>query len=160
VNPQNLTYNNYHNSSVCRLQQCPLIPSSHPELTFHSCDNCQETRDSRFNSHLYRFLVIIPSQSWTHLTTTVSRSVYPGVQPQSGTYGNFFFSLPFKLHLDIAANLSCELPPLREPGSCNCIPQEQGGPMIPSGIWFPFCRLLWYAGLQYSYSFPPPQCYS
>jgi hypothetical protein len=36
------------------------------------------------------------------------------------------------------------------------ISQEQGGPVIPPGIGFPFRRLLWLTGLQWRYSNPPP----
>jgi hypothetical protein len=36
------------------------------------------------------------------------------------------------------------------------IPQEQGGPVIPPGSGFPFCRLLRLAGLRWRYSIPPP----
>jgi hypothetical protein len=36
------------------------------------------------------------------------------------------------------------------------IPQEQGGPVIPPGTGFPFCRLLRLAGLWWRYSNPPP----
>jgi hypothetical protein len=34
--------------------------------------------------------------------------------------------------------------------------QEQGGPVIPPGTGFPFCRLLRLAGLRWSYCNPPP----
>jgi hypothetical protein len=34
--------------------------------------------------------------------------------------------------------------------------QKEGGPVIPSGTGFPFCRLLWLAGLRWRYSNPPP----
>jgi hypothetical protein len=36
------------------------------------------------------------------------------------------------------------------------IPQEQGGPDIPSCTGFPFCRLLRLAGMRWRYSIPPP----
>jgi hypothetical protein len=36
------------------------------------------------------------------------------------------------------------------------IPQEQGGPVTPPGVGFPFRRLLWQAGLRWRYSNPPP----
>jgi hypothetical protein len=42
------------------------------------------------------------------------------------------------------------------PGSCIHIPQEQGGPVIPPGTGFPFCRLLRLAGLRWWYYNPPP----
>jgi hypothetical protein len=48
------------------------------------------------------------------------------------------------------------LPQPRGPGPRNYIPQEQGGPDIPPGIWFPFRRLLRLAGLRWRYSVPPP----
>jgi hypothetical protein len=35
------------------------------------------------------------------------------------------------------------------------IPQEQGGPVIPPGTGFPFCRLLRLAELRWRYSNPP-----
>jgi hypothetical protein len=35
-------------------------------------------------------------------------------------------------------------------------PQEQGGPIIPPGTGFHFCRLLQLAGLRWKYSNPPP----
>jgi hypothetical protein len=35
-------------------------------------------------------------------------------------------------------------------------PQEQGGPVIPPGTWYPFRRLLRLAGLRWRYSNPPP----
>jgi hypothetical protein len=38
------------------------------------------------------------------------------------------------------------LPQPGGPGSCIYIPQEQGGPVIPPGTGFPFCRLLRLAG--------------
>jgi hypothetical protein len=43
-----------------------------------------------------------------------------------------------------------------EPGPRIYIPQEQGGPVIPPGTGFPFCRLLRLAGLRWRYSNPPP----
>jgi hypothetical protein len=42
------------------------------------------------------------------------------------------------------------------PGPRIYIPQEQGGPVIPPGTGFPFCRLLRFAGLWWRYSNPPP----
>jgi hypothetical protein len=42
------------------------------------------------------------------------------------------------------------------PGSRVCIPQEQGGPVIPPGAGIPFRRLLWLAELRWRYSNPPP----
>jgi hypothetical protein len=42
------------------------------------------------------------------------------------------------------------------PGSCFYIPQDQGGPFIPLGTGFPFCRFLWLAGLWWRYSNSPP----
>jgi hypothetical protein len=42
------------------------------------------------------------------------------------------------------------------PGSRIYIPQEQGGPVIPSGTGFPLRRLLRLAGLRWRYSNPPP----
>jgi hypothetical protein len=38
------------------------------------------------------------------------------------------------------------LPQPEGPGPCMYIPQEQGGPVIPSGTGFPFCSLLPLAG--------------
>jgi hypothetical protein len=35
-------------------------------------------------------------------------------------------------------------------------PKWQGGPVIPPGTGFPFCCLLWLAGLRWKYSNPPP----
>jgi hypothetical protein len=40
----------------------------------------------------------------------------------------------------------------REPGPRIYIPQEQGGPVIPPGTGFPFCRLLRLAGTTVEYS--------
>jgi hypothetical protein len=37
------------------------------------------------------------------------------------------------------------------PGPPFYIPQEQGGPVIPPGTRFPFCCLLWLAGIQWRY---------
>jgi hypothetical protein len=34
-------------------------------------------------------------------------------------------------------------------------PQEYGGPVTPPGTGFPFCRLIWLAGLRWRYSTPP-----
>jgi hypothetical protein len=48
------------------------------------------------------------------------------------------------------------LPQPGGPGSCIYIPQEQGGPVIPSGTGFPLRRLLRLAGLRWRYSNPPP----
>jgi hypothetical protein len=48
------------------------------------------------------------------------------------------------------------LPQPRGPSPCIYIPQEQGGPVIPLGTGFPFCRLLWLAGLRRRNSNPPP----
>jgi hypothetical protein len=42
------------------------------------------------------------------------------------------------------------------PGSRIYIPQEQGGPVIPLGTGFPFCRLLRLARQWWRYSNPPP----
>jgi hypothetical protein len=41
------------------------------------------------------------------------------------------------------------LPQSGRSGLCSCIPQEQGGPVIPPGTGFPFCHLLWLAGLRW-----------
>jgi hypothetical protein len=46
-------------------------------------------------------------------------------------------------------SLECQVPPIY-------IPQEQGGPVIPPGTGFPFCRLLRLAGLRWRYSNQPP----
>jgi hypothetical protein len=51
---------------------------------------------------------------------------------------------------------SYETPLTGGPGPHTDIPQEQGGPVIPSGIGFPFCRLLRLVGLRWRYSNPPP----
>jgi hypothetical protein len=48
------------------------------------------------------------------------------------------------------------LPQPGGPGSCIYIPQEHGGPMIPLGTGFPFCRLLGLAGQRCRYFNPPP----
>jgi hypothetical protein len=48
------------------------------------------------------------------------------------------------------------LPQPGGPGSRIYIPQEQGGPVIPPGTGFPFCRLLRLAGQRWRYSNPPP----
>jgi hypothetical protein len=37
-----------------------------------------------------------------------------------------------------------------------CIPQEQGGPVIPPGHWDPFSRLLRLIKLRRRYASPPP----
>jgi hypothetical protein len=42
------------------------------------------------------------------------------------------------------------------PGPRIYIPQEQGGPVIPTGTGFPFRRLLRLARLRWRYSIPPP----
>jgi hypothetical protein len=42
------------------------------------------------------------------------------------------------------------------PGSRIYIPQEQGGPVIPTGTGFPLRRLLRLPGLRWRYSNPPP----
>jgi hypothetical protein len=56
------------------------------------------------------------------------------------------------------------LPQLGGPGPRIYIPQEEGGPVIPPGTGFPFRPLLWFAGLRWRYSTPPPHglelCYS
>jgi hypothetical protein len=49
------------------------------------------------------------------------------------------------------------LPQPGGPGPRIYIPPEQGGPVIPPGTWFPFCRLLRLAGLRRRYSKPPAQ---
>jgi hypothetical protein len=48
------------------------------------------------------------------------------------------------------------LPQPKGPGPRIYIPHEQGGPVIPPGTGFPFCRILWLAGLLLKYSNPPP----
>jgi hypothetical protein len=48
------------------------------------------------------------------------------------------------------------LPQPGGPGPRIYIPQEQGGPVIPPGTGFSLRRLLWLAGLRWSYSNPPP----
>jgi hypothetical protein len=53
-----------------------------------------------------------------------------------------------------------KLPQPGGPGPHIFIPQEQDGPVIPLGTGFPFCRLLWLAGIQWRYSNPPPHGYS
>jgi hypothetical protein len=48
---------------------------------------------------------------------------------------------------------------LHQPGGTGSriyIPQEQGGPVIPPGTGFPFCRLLRLGGLRWRYSNLPP----
>jgi hypothetical protein len=48
---------------------------------------------------------------------------------------------------------------LHQPGGLGpriYIPQIESGPVIPPGTRFPFCRLLWLAGLRWKYSTPPP----
>jgi hypothetical protein len=47
------------------------------------------------------------------------------------------------------------LPQPGGPGPCIYIRQQQGGPVIPPGTGFPFCRLLRLAGLRRRYSNPP-----
>jgi hypothetical protein len=42
------------------------------------------------------------------------------------------------------------------PGPRIYIPQEQGGPVIPPGTGFSFCRLLRLTGLRWRYPIPPP----
>jgi hypothetical protein len=49
------------------------------------------------------------------------------------------------------------LPQLGGPGPRIYIPQEQGGPVIPSCTGFPFRRFLRFAGLQWNYSNLPPR---
>jgi hypothetical protein len=49
------------------------------------------------------------------------------------------------------------LPQPGGPGPRIFIPKEQGGPVLPPGICFPFRRLLRLAGLRWSYSNPPPR---
>jgi hypothetical protein len=48
------------------------------------------------------------------------------------------------------------LPQPEGPGTRIYIPQEQGGPVIPSVTGFPLRRLLRLAGLWWRYSNPPP----
>jgi hypothetical protein len=48
------------------------------------------------------------------------------------------------------------LPQPGGPGSRIYIPQEQGGPVLPTGTGFPFRRLRQLTGLQWRYSNPPP----
>jgi hypothetical protein len=49
-----------------------------------------------------------------------------------------------------------ETPPTWRTRSPVYILKEQGGPVIPPGTGFPFCRLLQLAGLRWRYSTPPP----
>jgi hypothetical protein len=49
------------------------------------------------------------------------------------------------------------LPQPGGPGPSIYIPQEQSGPVIPSGTGFPFLRFLRLAGLRWRYSTPPPR---
>jgi hypothetical protein len=49
------------------------------------------------------------------------------------------------------------LPQPGGPGPRIYIPQEQGGPVMLSGIGFPFRRHLRLAGLLWRYSIPPPR---
>jgi hypothetical protein len=51
--------------------------------------------------------------------------------------------------------LRFETPQHGGPSPCIYIPQEQGGPVIPSATGFPFHRLLRPAGLRRRYSTPP-----
>jgi hypothetical protein len=48
------------------------------------------------------------------------------------------------------------LPQPGGPGPRIYTPQERGGPVMPPGTGFPFCRLLRLAGLRWRYSNPPP----
>jgi hypothetical protein len=58
------------------------------------------------------------------------------------------FSCPSPAGLMIKFYVSdSRLPQPGEPGPRIYIPQEQGGPVIPPSIGFPFCRLLRLAGL-------------
>jgi hypothetical protein len=52
--------------------------------------------------------------------------------------------------------VSFETPPTWRAMPTYLYPQEQGGPVIPLGTGFPFCRLLRLAGLRWRYSNPPP----
>jgi hypothetical protein len=49
------------------------------------------------------------------------------------------------------------LPKPGGPGPRIYIPQEQGGPVITLGTWFPFRRLLRLTGLRWRYLGPPPR---
>jgi hypothetical protein len=50
-----------------------------------------------------------------------------------------------------------KLPKPEGPGPCICIPQEQGGSVIPPYTGFPFCFLFRLTGLQWRYSKQRPQ---
>jgi hypothetical protein len=52
--------------------------------------------------------------------------------------------------------LRFKTPPTCGPAHRIYIPQEQGGPVMPPGIAFPFRRLLRLAGLLWNFSTPPP----
>jgi hypothetical protein len=121
------------------------------------------------------------------LQPTVSRSVHLSVGPPSGANNQIFIpvghfrcscvaSFPTRgrvsnLLVQFTVTLRSKsrrthdhilLPRLRLPqsggqGPCIYIPQGQGGPDIPPGTVFPFCRLLRLTGLRWRYSNPPPR---
>jgi hypothetical protein len=101
-----------------------------------------------------------------NLRQTVGRPVCPGDRRPSGTRDKFFFLLEIsfrqsRLCYFVAPSLTrgrvcrthghillsqLSLPQPGEPGPRIYIPQEQGGPVMPPGTEFPFCRLLRLAG--------------
>jgi hypothetical protein len=65
----------------------------------------------------------------------------------------------FRVQLDSLPHFTVSnsrLPQHGGPGLRICIPQDQGGPVIPPGTGFPFRRLLRLAGLRWRYSTLPP----
>jgi hypothetical protein len=114
------------------------------------------------------------------LRLMVSQPVHLGVRHPSGTRDQVFFLLEiffrqlqvcyfvapsltrgwvcnFLLLLALASSVPRDSRPQPGgPGPCVYIPQEWGGPDIPPGTGFPFCRLLRLAGLRWRYSNPPP----
>jgi hypothetical protein len=131
------------------------------------------------------YLAVVIAIEEVDLRPTVSRPICIGVRRPSGTCDQFFFLFEISFRqlrvcYFVAPSLTrgrvCNLlyncfwalpeqsllgrspatPQPGVPGSRIYIPQEQGGPVIPPGTGFPFCRLLRLAGQRWRYSNPSP----
>jgi hypothetical protein len=102
---------------------------------------------------LLKLLNVLSCLVEVNLLPTVSRTVRFGVRRPSGTRDQFSFLLEISFR---QLRVCYFVAPSLTRGRVYNFPQEQGGPVIPPGTGFPFCRLLRLAGLRWMYSNPPP----
>jgi hypothetical protein len=70
--------------------------------------------------------------------------------------GFYFLDFVTIIFLQIKVVSLASIPQTGGPGPCIYVPQWQCDPVITPGTRFPFDCLLWFAGLHWRYSNPPP----